>query len=100
MSLIIAGTLDVEPSEIDDLMPHLVEMMKATHSESGCIDYSFTRDDLVPGRIRLFEKWESDAALAAHFASTHMATFRAAAAEFSEFGRNIVKYEISSEAVL
>ncbi|MDX2379610.1 MAG: antibiotic biosynthesis monooxygenase, partial [Acidimicrobiia bacterium] len=62
MSLIIAGTIDVEPSELDDLMPHLIEMMVATYAEPGCIDYSFTRDELVPGRVRLFEKWQSDEA--------------------------------------
>ena len=100
MPLIIAGTIDAEPSELDDLMPHLIEMMVATHAEPGCIDYSFTRDELVPGRVRLFEKWQSDEALAAHFASAHMAAFQAAASGFSEIGRELAKYEISSEAVL
>jgi quinol monooxygenase YgiN len=100
MALIIAGTIDVEPSELDEVMPHLVEMMVASNAESGCIDYSFTRDEIVPGRIRLFEKWESDEALAAHFASPHMATFQAAASEFSDLGRELAKYGISSEEVL
>ena len=100
MALIIAGTIDAEPSELDDLMPHLVEMMTATHTEPGCVEYSFTRDELVPGRIRLFEKWESDDALAAHFASPHMAAFRSATAGFADFGRRLSKYDIASEVVL
>ena len=63
---------------MDQFMSAAVEMMKATHEEVGCLAYVFSRDEMTPGRVNVFEKWESDVALAAHFEAPHMAEWRAA----------------------
>ena len=57
-------------------------------------------DPLVPGRIQLFEKWESEDALAAHSASAHMAEFRPKMGGWGVTGTDIKKYEIASEGPL
>jgi len=100
MALIVAGTIDVDPTQVTDFWPHAEEMMRATHEEDGCIEYSFTLDRLTPGRVRVYEKWESEEALAAHFQVAHMATFRSALGELTLNGRDISKYTITDETPL
>lgn len=58
----------------------IADMVAASNAEEGCIAYAFTQDILDPGVIHIVEKWTDDAALAAHFATPHMAVFGAAIA--------------------
>ena len=62
-------------TEIDRLRGAAVEMMRATKAESGCLDYAYAVDLAEPELLRVIERWTDEAALAAHFASSHMATF-------------------------
>ncbi len=58
----------------------IADMVAASNAEDGCIAYAFTEDMLQPGVIHIVEKWQDEAALAAHFATPHMAAFGAAIA--------------------
>jgi quinol monooxygenase YgiN len=58
----------------------IADMVAASNAEDGCIAYAFTQDVLQPGTIHIVEKWQDEAALAAHFATPHMAAFGAAIA--------------------
>ena len=98
--IIIAGTISIDPSKADQALADAVEMMKATHQEQGNLAYVFSLDPLVPGQIQLFEKWESEEALAAHSASAHMAEFRPKMGGWGVTGADIKKYEIASEGPL
>ena len=98
--IIIAGTISIDPSKADQALADAVEMMKETHEEQGNLAYVFSLDPLVPGQIQLFEKWESEEALAAHSASAHMAEFRPKMAGWGVTGADIKKYEIASEGPL
>lgn len=98
--LIIAGTIRIDPTKTDEAMASAVEMMKATHQEEGNLAYVFSLDPIEPGLIQLFEKWETEEALAAHSTSPHMATFRASMGSWGVQGADIKKYEISSEGPL
>jgi quinol monooxygenase YgiN len=95
--LIIAGTIDMNPEHVDAFIAAAIDMMQATLKETGCQAYSFTVDQLTPGRIRLYEKWDSQADLEAHFVVPHMAAFQAATADLDVTGRDLLKYEIASE---
>lgn len=68
-------------------------MAEATRQEDGCIEYEFSERIDEPGKIRLFERWESALHLAAHFETAHMATWRAALGDVTVLGRSIDKYE-------
>jgi quinol monooxygenase YgiN len=43
--------------------------MRNSRAEDGCLEYTFAADPLEPGRVILFERWESQAALDAHLAA-------------------------------
>ena len=51
----------------------IVEMVRASRAEDGCIDYAFASDLADPDTLILFERWRDQAALDAHGKSDHMA---------------------------
>jgi quinol monooxygenase YgiN len=66
--LIVAGYMDVDPAARDEFLAGRVPGMKASQAEPGCLDYVLTPDPIDPGRVRLFERWETKEALGAHLA--------------------------------
>ena len=100
MTILIAGTLNVDPSKTDTVMADAAVMMKASHAEDGCHAYAFSLDPIEPGLVHLFEKWESEEALAAHSKSPHMAEFQPKMGGWGITGASILKYEVASEGPL
>ena len=97
MSLIVAGTMRVPPERLADFRPHMAAMLDASRAEDGCLEYSYGEDVLDPGLIRVFEVWRDQAALDAHFASEHIAAWRAHGQRFGVSDRRLFAYEIASE---
>ncbi len=54
----------------------IVEMVRASRAEDGCIGYAFASDLADPDTLILFERWRDQAALDAHGKSDHMAAFQ------------------------
>ncbi len=75
--LIVTGTFEVDPEDRDAFLQSRVEAMKTSRAEGGCLAYVFAADPLEAGRVILFERWESEEALAAHIVGMQAA--RAAA---------------------
>lgn len=78
--LIVLAKAQVGEGAMAPAMAAIAEMVAASNAEEGCIAYAFTQDLLQPGVIHIVEKWQDEAALAAHFATPHMAAFGAAVA--------------------
>jgi quinol monooxygenase YgiN len=97
MSVVVAGTFRVPPSELDALRPHAVAVMRATRAEDGCAAYSYAEDIDEPGLIHVFEQWRDQAALDAHFQTPHMAAWREIRAAHQFTDRNLKVYEIAGE---
>jgi quinol monooxygenase YgiN len=66
--LIVAGYMDVEPAARDEFLAGRVAGMTSSRAEPGCLDYVLSPDPIDPGRVRLFERWESKEALGVHLA--------------------------------
>ena len=64
--LIVEGTIDVEPAQREAFLEGRREGVLATRSEPGCIDYVFSADLIDPGRVRVFERWETTEDLGVH----------------------------------
>jgi len=93
--LIIAGTFRIDPAHRDAAFAAASEMMAETVKEKGCEAYVFSADLSDPSRIHLFERWESQGALEAHFATPHMARFQATIPKFGPKDFSVQKYTIS-----
>ncbi|MGB5758683.1 MAG: putative quinol monooxygenase [Acidimicrobiales bacterium] len=98
--LIVAGTIRIEPEHRDQMFAAVAPMVAATRAEPGCRAYSFSPDVDDPGLVHLYELWEDQAALDAHFVSEHMATWRQASAGLPILGRDIAKYIIAEVGTL
>jgi quinol monooxygenase YgiN len=90
--LIVAGTIDVEPGQRDEFLRSRHEAVLATRTEPGCIEYVFSADLVDPGRVRIFEMWETKDALAAHI---HALTIRPPSSAVEVLGRDLLQYEVS-----
>ena len=71
----------------------MVEMVRASRAEDGCLDYAFAEDLADPDTLILFERWRDRDALAAHGQSAHMAEFRGVMAANPPVSREIRVYE-------
>jgi quinol monooxygenase YgiN len=98
--LIIAGTLDLPPENRAKLLEAAEPLMRASEAEDGCHVYLMMADPFDAGRVRIFERWDSEEALASHFATPHMAEFGGALGGLGITGSDLTKYQISSEGPL
>lgn len=98
--LIVAGTLTIDPADADKLAAAATTMMTETLKETGCHQYVFSQSFADPATIQIYELWQSDEELAAHFEMPHMADFRAALADVNVIRREIYKYEVGNSAKL
>jgi quinol monooxygenase YgiN len=94
--LVIAGTISIDPEKRESAIAAAIEMMEETLKEKGCISYTFSADLSEPGDFRIFEEWESQEALDAHFKAPHMARFQAQMGGFGVKGMQVQRYEIAS----
>jgi quinol monooxygenase YgiN len=66
--VIVGGTFEVEPDRREAFLAGNHELMRASRAEQGCLEYTFSADPLDPGRVLLFERWETQEDLDAHLA--------------------------------
>jgi quinol monooxygenase YgiN len=90
--IIVAGTVDVDPDKRDEALVAGQPHMQATRAQQGCLDYTWCADPLIPGRIYVFERWESQEALKAHFDGPHYLNMRNTIGSFGLKGADVLKY--------
>ena len=74
--IVVSGTIFIQPNKVEAAIEAAKAMMEKTAEEVGCISYRFYADIEAPDVFRVFEEWESQEALDAHFETPHMAEFR------------------------
>ena len=94
MSILIAGTVRVPPEKLESLKPHMLAMLEASRAEDGCFDYSYADDILDSGLIHVTELWRDQPALDRHFASNHIAQWRAEWPRLGIGDRNLKVYDV------
>jgi quinol monooxygenase YgiN len=92
--IIVAGHFIVDPDQREQFLYSRADMMRTSRSEAGCITYAFSPDPLDPGRVLLFERWETKAALADHLAALRRGTRPPDGVEVQ--ASEVQQYEISA----
>jgi quinol monooxygenase YgiN len=95
--IVVEGTIRLPAEQIEAARPAMEKMIRASRAEAGCLDYAYSLDLLEPGLVRVTERWESRAALEAHFRTSHMAEWRAQFALLGIADRSLRLYEADSE---
>jgi len=90
--IIVAGHIDVAPEQRDEFLAGRAETIRKSRTEPGCIEYVFSADALEPGRVRVFERWESKEALRAHLSALQSAA-PPAAGGVPRLATELVQYE-------
>lgn len=97
--IVIEGTVRMPPANLEAARSVMEQMIRASRAENGCIDYAYSLDVLDPGLVRVTERWESREALAAHFKTAHMATWRSFFPQLGITDRSLRLYEADPEPV-
>ena len=61
--VIVAGHVVVDPEQREDYLSGCVEVVRQARRTAGCLDFALSADLLEPGRVNIFERWESQAAV-------------------------------------
>ncbi|MCM3886076.1 putative quinol monooxygenase [Frankia sp. R82] len=59
--VIVAGHLVVASDQREGYLAGCVRVVEQARSAPGCLDFSITADLVDPGRINVFERWETQA---------------------------------------
>jgi quinol monooxygenase YgiN len=93
--IIIAGTVDLAPEKRADALVAACPHMAATRAQAGCIDYVWSADPMVDGRVYVFERWQTRDDLALHFEGPHYRAMLTTMAAHEIRGVDVLKYELS-----
>jgi len=63
--VIVAGKIYVDPSERDRMVDGMRVVVERARAHPGCVDMSISPDSVEPGRVNMFEQFESAEALEA-----------------------------------
>ena len=61
--VIVAGHITVEPEQRESYLAGCVSVVEQARGTAGCLDFAITADLVDPGRVNVFERWESQAAV-------------------------------------
>ena len=92
--IIIAGTVEIDPANRAAALTAGRDLEAATRRQPGCLDYVWTIDGLSESTIYVYERWESEEALAAHFKGPNYNGMRAVLGSYGLRGTNVAKHRI------
>ncbi len=93
--IIVAGPIYVDPTGRDEYVAGCREVITAARDAEGCLDFSIAADAVEPGRVNVFERWSTVAAVEA---------FRGEGPSSDQQARildaRVVQYDVASETPL
>ena len=78
--IVVNAVIESTEEDIAAMQEAIAIMERASLAEAGCHDYTFSVELNNPTVLRITEKWDDMASLAAHFNEPHMAEFQKAMA--------------------
>ncbi|WP_029113818.1 putative quinol monooxygenase [Mycobacterium sp. URHB0044] len=61
--VIVAGHLTVEPAQREAYLASCTGVVEQARRTAGCLDFAISADLIDAGRVNIFERWESQAAV-------------------------------------
>ena len=61
--VIVAGHVTVDHEQRESYLADSISVVEKARQADGCLDFAITADLLDPGRVNLFERWESQEAV-------------------------------------
>lgn len=98
--LVVGGRIRIDAEGRDKAIEAAAEMMRESNREAGCISYVLSADLEDPGLFRIFEEWEDEDALKAHFKTPHMAAFNKVIGSLKVLEVDVKRYDVSGTTQL
>jgi len=95
----VFGILRFPPENIENVLPHLKALVKATQENDGCILYEVAEDPFDKGLIRFSELWPNRESLDKHLNAPHIEPWREQARKYGLMERLFNSYDISSNHI-
>jgi quinol monooxygenase YgiN len=92
--IILSGTIDLPPENLAAALEAGRPLIEGALTEPGCLDYDWCPDPRHPGRIRVFERWASEAALKHHFENHWYKDMRETIGRFGIIAAETAKYRV------
>lgn len=67
----VVAKFRAKPEATEKLIEIVLEMVRQTRLETGCLNYDFHRDLADPALFYMHENWTDEKALAAHFETSY-----------------------------
>jgi quinol monooxygenase YgiN len=61
--VIVAGHITVDAEQRESYLAGCMRVVEQARGTAGCLDFAITADPIDPGRVNVFERWESQAAV-------------------------------------
>jgi quinol monooxygenase YgiN len=94
VALLIIGSFSLPACNLGEARSVMSAMIAASRAEDGCIHYAYAEDVAEPGLIRVSETWRDRESLTRHFATPHLAMWRAAWPRLGVSHRKLLLYEV------
>jgi quinol monooxygenase YgiN len=95
MITIITGTVDFKPEDAKKALEEAVPLIIDTRTERGCLAYVWSEDPASPGRIYVYEKWETTEDLAEHLAGQYYRSMLGLLQSYNMLGVDVQKHRVS-----
>ncbi len=92
--IIISGWIQIDPDKVDEALERGIPFITPVRDWDGCLDYAWTADKVVPGRICVYERWETEAALASHLAGKNYRDMRDHIGGYGATAAEILKHRV------
>jgi quinol monooxygenase YgiN len=98
--IVIHGTVHIRPEARDQAIAAAKAASEASEAEEGNVSYRFAFDFRDPDTVHIFEVWESDEALQAHFGTKHFAALGKALADVLAGNVEMTRYDVAKAGPL
>jgi len=95
--IVIAAQVDLDPALRAEALVKAKPHIDAALAQPGCIAYDWSADSSNPVRVNVFEEWESEEALASHFAGPAYSGMLNHVGQFGLTGATSKKYRVDAE---
>jgi len=91
----VFGILRFPPDRLQEVLPHLKQLVESTCEHDGCIAYDIALDPFDPGLIRFSELWPDHDSLSRHQVAPHIEPWRAIARRCGLLERRFTAYDVT-----
>jgi quinol monooxygenase YgiN len=93
MTILVTGTMDIDPAKRDEFIAAATAVMEGSQAEAGCEHYCFSADLHDQGRFHVSEQWADKGAMDQHGGAPHFVAFMGAMGGFGVRGATVTKWE-------